>query len=203
MCEALLGGRICFLPEGLPLYLELADPALHLVDLGRHAFNLHPETGGGLIDEIDGLVRQEAVGDVPMAQNRGRDQGRVLDPDAVMHLVLLLEAPEDRNALFYCRLTDDDRLKPSFQSRILLDPLPILVQRGGTDAAEFTAGQRRLEHVGSIYRPLGGSRPDQSVQLVDKADDLPLRLGDLLENCLQPVFKFPTVFGPGNQRADV
>jgi hypothetical protein len=42
---------------------------------------------GAFVDQVDGLVRQKAVGDVAVREGgRGHD-GRILDPDAVMDLV--------------------------------------------------------------------------------------------------------------------
>ncbi len=48
------------------------------VDLGRHGVDLDAEPAGGLVDEVDRLVRQEAAGDVAVRQHRGGDQRRVL-----------------------------------------------------------------------------------------------------------------------------
>ena len=49
------------------LDLELQDAAIDLVDLGRQRVDLDAQLGGGLVDEVDGLVGQEAVGDVAIA----------------------------------------------------------------------------------------------------------------------------------------
>ena len=64
-----------------------------LVQLGRHRVDLGAQLGRRLIDQVDGLVGQEAVGDVAVRQHRRRHQGRVLDADAVMHLVALACRP--------------------------------------------------------------------------------------------------------------
>jgi len=50
----------------LPLDLELDDPALKFVDLRRNRIDFNPESRGGFIDEIDGLVRKESIGDVSL-----------------------------------------------------------------------------------------------------------------------------------------
>ena len=50
--------------ERLLLDLELHDVPLDLVDLGRHGVDLHAEPRGRLVDQVDRLVGQEAVGDV-------------------------------------------------------------------------------------------------------------------------------------------
>jgi len=47
-------------------------------------------------DQVDRLVGQEAVGDVAIGERRGGDQRAVLDRDAVVQLVALLQPAQDR-----------------------------------------------------------------------------------------------------------
>ena len=61
---------------------------------------------GGLVDEVDRLVGQEAVGDVAVREHRGGDERRVADPDAVMGLVALLQPAQDRDRVLDRRLVD-------------------------------------------------------------------------------------------------
>ena len=56
------GARVALLAQRLPLDLELHQAALHLVELDRQRVDLGAQLRGGLVDEIDGLVGQEAVG---------------------------------------------------------------------------------------------------------------------------------------------
>ena len=74
--EPVLGGAILLLLERLLLDLELLDAAVDLVDLGRHRLDLHLQARRGLVDQVDRLVGQEAVGDVALGQRRrGDDRG--------------------------------------------------------------------------------------------------------------------------------
>ena len=50
-----------------------------------------------------------------MAQRRGRDQGRVLDLDAVMCLKLVADASQDRDGVFDARFVDDHWLKAALE----------------------------------------------------------------------------------------
>ena len=104
---ALLGvlfGLLGQLPVG---QFELHQPALHLVDLAGHAFQLHRQPAGGLVHQVDGLVGQEAVGDVAVREVGRRHQGRILDLHAlVMGLVARLQAAEDGDRVFDRRLAD-------------------------------------------------------------------------------------------------
>ena len=63
-----LGGGLV-LADGDLLDLELLDAALDLVDLGRDGGELDRDARRGLVDEVDRLVGQEAVGDVAVADS--------------------------------------------------------------------------------------------------------------------------------------
>ena len=71
-------------------------------------------------------------------------------------------------------LADEHRLEAPRQRRVLLDVLAVLVERGGADAVQLAARQRRLQHVGGVHRALGLAGADQGVQLVDEQDDVAL-----------------------------
>ena len=56
--------------------LQLSQPPLHLIDLRRHAFQLHGNAAGCLVNQVDGLVGQETIGDVTIGKLRRRDERR-------------------------------------------------------------------------------------------------------------------------------
>ena len=136
--------------------------------------DLDAQPRGRLVDQVDGLVGQEAVGDVAVRERGRGHERRVLDAHAVVHLVALLEAAQDRDRVLHGRLADEHGLEAPLERGVLLDVLPVLVERGGADAAQLAARERRLEHVGGVHRALGGARADDRVQLVDEEDDLAL-----------------------------
>ena len=63
--------------QRLALDLELHDAAIDLVERLRLGIDLHPEPRRGLVDKVDRLVGQEAVGDVAGGQRRGGNQRRI------------------------------------------------------------------------------------------------------------------------------
>ena len=140
-------------------------------DLDRHA-----QARGGLVHQVDGLVGQEAVGDVAVGERRSGDDRGVRNADAVVDFVFLLEAAQDRDRVLDRGLVDEHRLEAAGEGGVLLDILAILVERGGADAVKLAAGQRRLQHVGRIHRAFGLAGADERVHLVDEQDDLALRL---------------------------
>ena len=168
--EALLrhASSVSFGERGL-LDLELADAPLDDVDLERHRVDLDAQPRRGLVDEVDGLVGQLPAGDVAVRQHRRRDERGVLDADAVVDLVALLEAAQDRDRVLDRRLADEDLLEPALERGVLLDVLAVLVERGRADHAQLAAGEHRLDHVAGVDRALGAARADDRVQLVDEA----------------------------------
>jgi hypothetical protein len=89
--------------------------------------------------------------DVAVRELGGGDERRVLDADAVVDLVLLLEAAQDRDRVLDARLADQHRLEAALERLVLLDVLAVLVERRRADAAQLAARQRRLEHVGGVH----------------------------------------------------
>ncbi len=166
-------------------------------------FDLHAQAGGRLVDQVDRLVGQETVGDVPVGQRRGRDDGGVGDADAVMQLILLLQAAQDRDRILDGRLGDEHRLETPRQRRVLLDVLAVFVERGRSDAMELAARQGGLEQVRGVHRALGLPGADEGVHLVDEQDDAALGGGHFVQDGLQPLLELAAVFRPGDQRPHV
>ena len=191
------------LAQRLPFDLELDAPALELVELDRHRIDLHPQPAGRLVDQVDRLVRQEAIADVAV-RKRGRGYQRgVGDADAVVDLVLLAQAAQDRDRLLDRRLVHDHGLEAPLQGGVLLDVLAVLVQRRGADGVQLAAGQHRLEQVGGVHRAFGRAGADDGVQLVDEQDDPALGLLDLAQDGLEALLELAAELGPGDQRAKV
>ena len=191
------------LAQRLALDLELDPPALELVDLDRHRVDLHAQPRRRLVDEVDRLVGQEAVGDVAVGQRRRRDERGVGDPDAVVDLVPLAQAAQDADRLLDRRLVDEDRLEAPLERGVLLDVLAVLVERRRADGVQLAPGEHRLEQVGGVHRALGRAGPDDRVELVDEQDDLALGVLDLLEDGLEPLLELAAELGPGDERAEV
>ena len=94
--------------------------------------------------------------------------------DAVVRLVALLQAAQDRDRVLDRRLADEDRLEAPLERGVLLDVLAVLVERRRADRAQLAAREHRLEHVAGVDGALGGAGADDRVQLVDEEDDLAL-----------------------------
>src|SRR6185437_4739339 len=147
--------------------------------------------------------REEPVGDVAVGERRGGNQRRVRNADAVVQLVLFLEAAQDRDRILDRRLVDKDRLETTGERRVLLDIFPVLVERRRADRVQRAARQGRLEQVGGVHGAIGLAGTDQGVHLVDEEDDAALGGFYLGEHALQPLLELAAIFRTGNERAHV
>ena len=157
--EALLRGARVVLLQGLLLDLGLEDPPLHLVDLGRKRVDLHLQLRGRLVDEVDGLVGEEAVGDVAVREGGRRDEGGVGDLDAVVQLVPFREAAKDGDRVLDRGLADEDRLEPALEGGVLLDVLAVLADGRRADGSAARPARGRASACFRRPSPLRPRRP--------------------------------------------
>ena len=201
--QALGRGLVGLLLQRHLLDLELADAPDHLVQLGRQRVDLDAQLARRLVDQVDGLVGQEAAGDVAVREDGGGHQRSILDAHAVVHLVALGQPAQDGDGVLHRGLADEDRLEAALQRGVLLDRGAVLVEGGGADEPELAARQHGLDHLAGVHGPLGRAGADDGVQLVDEGDHLALGVGDLLQDGLEPLLELAPVLGPGHHRAQV
>ena len=65
-CQPLPGVGIVFFLQGLTFDLQLSGPAFELVDFSGHGIDLYAQRSRRFVNEVNGLVRQETVGDIAM-----------------------------------------------------------------------------------------------------------------------------------------
>ena len=203
LLEALLRGLILLLLERLALHLELDDAPLEAVHLLGLGVDLHADARGRLVDQVDRLVRELAVGDVAVRERRRGDDRGIGDLHLVVDRVALLEAAQDRDRVLDRGLAHEHGLEAPLERGVLLDVLAVLVERGRADAVQLAAGQRGLQHVAGVHRALGLAGADHGVQLVDEEDDLAFLFGEVVQHALQPLLELAAELGAGDQRAHV
>ena len=124
--------------------LEATDVFLHRLRVNRLGLGAEANARRGLIDQVDGLVRQEPIADVPVGELRGRDDRLVGDPHPVEGLVPILQAPQHHDRLVHRWLADQHGLEAALERRVLLHVLAVLIDRRRADHVELAAGERRL-----------------------------------------------------------
>ncbi len=201
--EARLGGLVGLLLERLALDLQLHDAPVEFVERLGLAVDSHAQTRCRLVHQVDGLVGQEAVRDVAVGKRgRGNDR-RVRNADAVVKLVLLLEAAQDRDGVLDRGLAHEHGLEAAGQRGVLFHMLAIFIERRRAHAVELAARERRFQKVARIHRAVGLTGADERVHLVDEENDLALGGGDLAEDGLQPLFELAAILRAGDERTEV
>ena len=157
---------------------------------------------GGLVDQVDRLVRQVAVRDVADGQVGGGADGLVRDLDLVVLLVARTEPEQDLDRLLERGLLDHHRLEAALEGGVALDVLAVLVERGRADALQLTARERRLEDVRGVDGAFGRAGTDERVQLVDEQDRV-VGVAQLLDDLLEALLELAAVLGAGDEAADV
>ncbi len=201
--DAVFGGGVGFFLEDEAFHFCLHDGAFDDVDFRGHGIEFDFDAAGGFVDEVDGFVREEAVGDVAVAEGGGGDDGVVLDADPVVDLVAFFEAAEDGDGVFDGRFADHDGLEAAFEGGVFFDVLAVLVEGGGTDAAEFAASELGFEEIAGVHGTFGFAGPDDGMEFVDEEDDLALAGSDFLEEGFEAFFEFAAEFGAGHHAAEV
>ena len=203
MRELLLRGVVRLLLQRLLGDLKLHDLAPRLIQRLRHRLDFRTQLCRCLVNEVDRLVGQEPVRNVTVGKRRRRQERVVADAHAVMHLVALLDAAQDRDRVLDRRLTDHDGLEAALKSRILLDVLAVLAQGRRADAAQFTAREHRLQEVARVHRALGCTRADDRMHFVDEEQDLTVRLRDLVQDRLQAFLELAAELCTRDERTHV
>ena len=165
----------------------------------RFRVDFHPDPAAGLIHQIDGFIGEIAICNVAVRQSGRSNDRRVRNRDAMMNFVLFFKASKNRNGILDTWLIDQHLLETPLKSRILFDVLTVFVKCRGTNTMELSSRQSRLQHIASIHRAIGLTRTDHGMELIDKKNDLPFKLGHLGQQCFHALFKFTTKLGACNQ----
>ena len=204
----LLLGQLLGLLEGALLdggLLVGAQPRDLLVELLGGRRRVHPadaQAAARLVDEVDRLVRQVAVGQVAVGQVGRRHQRLVGDAHRVVRLVAVAQALEDVDRERHRGLVHLDRLEAALEGGVLLEVLAVLVDGRRADRLQLAAGEHRLEDRGGVDGALGGTGTHERVDLVDEEDDVAPR-ADLLEDLLQSLLEVAAVSAAGHERPEV
>ncbi|GBD15067.1 hypothetical protein HRbin25_00955 [bacterium HR25] len=202
----LQGGRPLVLAAGgrrLLLPLQAGDLLPHLAQVGGHGLGLDDVLGGRLVHQVDGLVGEEAVGDVAVGEAGRRLQGLIGDLYLVVGLVAGPQGLEHLDGLLHRGLLHVDGGEAALQGGVFLYVLAVVVQGGGADAAQLAPGQGGLHHGRGVYGALGGAGPHHLVDLIDEDDHLALGLLDLVQDGLEPLLELAAELGAGHHGGHV
>ena len=131
---------------------------------------IHTYAAAGLVDQVDSLVRHEAVGDIARGQMGGGVERIVRNDELVVLLIAALYALQNLNRLLNPGLFDQNWLESPLQRGIALDMFAVLVERRGAYHLQLAAAERGLEDIGGVDTAAGRARAHQHVHFVDERE---------------------------------
>ena len=182
--------------------LELLDAILGFAHRLGRAIRGNSSAGTGLVNEVDGLIGQEAILDVAVGKVRGSLDSTLRIAHMVVFLVAWLERGQDLDRVLDARLLDIDGLEAALKGRVLGEVLAEFLGRGGADNLEGTTREHGLEHGARIDGALGRTGTDDGVHLVDKQDDV-VGFGCLLDYVLEALLKLTAILGARNEARQI
>ena len=151
-----------------------------LVEFLRAGIHFRPDARARLVEKVDRLVGEEAVLDVARREDYGAHERLVADVHVVVLLEALLDAAQYRDRVLLARRIYLHGLEAALERLVGLHVLAVLVECRRADAVKLAAGEKGLEHVACIGRPLSLACADNRMDLVDEEDYFPLGLLYLL-----------------------
>ena len=158
--------------------------------------------GAGLVDEVDGLIGQEAILDVAVGKVRGSLDSALRVAHMVVLLVARLERGQDLDGVLDARLLDIDGLEATLEGWVFGEVLAEFLGRGGANNLEGTACKHGLEHGARVDGALGRTGTDDGMHLVNKQDNV-VSLGGLLDHVLEALLKLTAILGARNEARQV
>ena len=107
-------------------------------------FILQIDVRAGLVQEVNGLVGQEAVGDIALRKHHGLPGNLRRDHHAVEFLIVMGNSADDIHGLLDGRLVHRDGLEAPLQGRILFNVLAVLIEGGSANDLNLTPGKGGL-----------------------------------------------------------
>ena len=120
----------------------------------------------------------------------------------MMLFVFLLDVMQNLQRLFGSSRFYDDLLESTLQCTILFNTLAIFVEGGGSDALDEATCQSWFHDVGSIHTSFCATRTNQSVDFIDKNDDVRVSF-QFLDDALDALLKLPSKLGAGNNACHI
>ena len=184
-------------------HFELDNATIKFIHLLRFAVQLHFDTAGRFVDQINRFIRQEAVGNITVAQLCCGNDSRVGNIDTVVDFITLLQTTQNSNGIFYTWLANQYFLEAAFKCSVFFNVLTVFVQGGCTDTVQFAARQSRFQHIARIHCAVGFTCTNQSMDFVNENQSVAIVFSQVVQHAFQAFFKFAAVFRAGNQSRQV
>ena len=146
-----------------------------------------------LVEQIERLVRQEAVSQIAAGKiNSGLD-GLPCDADAMVRFQPRTERFEHAAGRFFVRFPDGHGTEAALERSVLFDELAVFLHGRRADHLQFSPAKGGLEQIGRVDCALGAARADDGVHLVNKQNDVSAA-ADLDQDIAHALFELAAVF---------
>ena len=142
--------KVLIVDRGFLVATHFGDLLVEFAQLRRGGHSADTQARARFVDEVDGLVREETVGDVTVGEFGGRSDRLIGDDDPVVGFVAVAQSLEDFDGFFDGGFVHFDRLETTLEGGVLFDVLAVFVIRCCADGLEFTSGKHGFEHLGGV-----------------------------------------------------
>ncbi len=132
------------------LFFHILDLLFELQDVVGYVDIVDVYARASLIKYVNGLIRQETVGDVAVRELHTSFDGLITVNYVVMIFVLFFDIVENLYSFFGSGSVHHYYLEASGQSTIFFDVLAVFVQGSSTNTLDVATRQGWLKHIGSI-----------------------------------------------------
>ena len=165
---------------------------LHFAYFFGHGCLAQFHTRTRFVNQIDCLVRKEAVGNIAVRKVNGIAQRFVGVRHRVELLVALANPVDHLNGFFFIRGRNFHGLEAAFERAIFFYGLSVFGGGCCPNALNFAARKRRFQNIRRVERAFRGARADKCVQLVNEYDRV-LAFHQFFHDGLQSFFKLSAI----------
>ena len=123
-----------------------------------------------LVQKVDGLVRQAAVGQIPRGERHGSVKRGGLNRDLMVCGIPRDKPLQNGACLRSCGFFHRNACKPARQRAVFFDAPPIFLPRRRPDDLHATAREQRLEYIARVDAALGGPGSHKRMHLIHEQD---------------------------------
>ena len=156
----------------------------------------------GHVDQIDGFVRQGALGNILNRVVDGSFEDAVRQDDVMVLFIQSSDSLENLERIFCAWSLDLNFIETSCQCCIFHDRIAILVLCRCTDDADLAARKGRLQNISQSLRTVavtGRAGTQNLVNLIEEQDDIAGIL-DLFDEFLNVFFEASAILSTGFKR---
>ena len=200
-CQPLIVLVLRILVEHTKLQLIVIPFLLQLCQLG-YLLTVQIHIRAGLIQQVDGLIRQETIGDIALRQHHTLMGNLRRNGDTVELSIGLGQTLHNLACLGDGGFCNSDRLEAALQGGILFNIFPIFRKCRSADNLYFSPGKGGFQDICRVHAALCIAGTHQIMNLINHQNDIAALL-DLTDQALHAALKLTTELGTSHQSRQI